>query len=326
MHGNDLPMSAATTGPAQARNVREIIQGMPLAFNSARASGLRAVLQFHVTGDDPGAYHLRIAAGRCTFHEGVADDATTVITTPSEVWLAVAQGKLDGGKAMMEGLYTVSGDFGLMMQMEGLFSGTEADTRPVGEPGGPIRIPGMAWMTVAFIPWIIHWVLTGIGLGAIWSIGLPLVLGAGLWLYRRAFIKPTWLDAGGPLFFAAAGIISLLAPGFWMLYGAVLGSLAMAGIWMGTLATDTPLTADYSCWNYPPEIARNRLFLKTNGVITVFWAAVFLLQAAITLAGIAYPAQESLWLVVRYLTLVPGFWFTGWFQKWYPAHVAAGRE
>jgi putative sterol carrier protein len=326
MHGDDLPKSAASSGAAQARNVREIIQGMPLVFNSARAGDLRAVLQFHVTGDDPGAYHLRIAGGRCTFHEGVAGDATTVITTPSEVWLAVARGELDGGQAMMEGLYTVSGDFGLMMQMEGLFSGTDAEARPVSEPGGPIRIPGMTWMTVAFIPWIIHWVLTGVGLTALWSIGLPLVLGAGLWLYRRAFIKSTWLDAGGPLFFAAAGVISLLAPGFWALYGEVLGSLVMVGIWMGTLATDTPLTADYSRWNYPPEMARNRLFLKTNGIITVFWAAVFLLQAAITLAGIAYPAQESLWLVVRYLTLVPGFWFTGWFQKWYPAHVASGRE
>jgi putative sterol carrier protein len=264
MYGDDLS-TAASTGAAQARNVREVIQGMALVFNPGRAGDLRAVLQFHVTGDDPGAYHLHIADGRCTFHEGVASDATTTITTPPEVWLAVAQGELDGGRAMMEGLYTVSGDFGLMMQMEGLFSGADAEAKPIGEPGGPIRIPGMTWMTVAFIPWIIHWVLAGVGLKAPWSIGLPLVLGAGLWLYRRAFIKPTWLDAGGPLFFAAAGVISLLAPDFWALYGEVLGSLAMAGIWMGTLATDTPLTADYSRWNYPPEMARNPLFLNHAG-------------------------------------------------------------
>jgi putative sterol carrier protein len=319
--GAGRPLSAPSAPPLA---LRETIAGMARVFNPARAGDLRAVLQFHITGDDPGAYHLRIAAGECTFHEGVAGDATTTITAPAEVWLAIAQGELDGGQAMMDGLYTVSGDFGLMMQMEALFSSAEARGESVVEPGGPIKIPGMAWMTVAFIPWIVHWVLAGMSLGAIWSVGVPLVLGVGLWLYRRAFIKPTWLDAGGPLFFTTAGIISLLAPGFWRLYGDVLGSLAMAGIWMGTLATDTPLTADYSRWNYPPELARNPLFLKTNGVITVFWAAVFLLQAAITLVGIAYPAQVLLWLAVRYLMLVPGFWFTAWFQEWYPAHVAAG--
>ena len=71
------------------------------------------------SGGEPGEYYLSIAHGTCTFCEGIADHATTTITTPAEVWLAIARGDKDGGQAMMQGLYTVSGDFGLMMQMEG---------------------------------------------------------------------------------------------------------------------------------------------------------------------------------------------------------------
>jgi hypothetical protein len=186
----------------------------------------------------------------------------------------------------------------------------------------------MTWLTIAFVPWIVHWVLAstmlaGIGLGPLWNIGLPLALSAAVWLYRRTYIAPTWLDTGSPIFFASAGLLSLLAPGFWATYGDVLGSLTLAGIWMGTLATGTPLTAEYSRWNYPPELAHDALFIKTNAILTAFWAAVFLLQAVLSLASVANPERESLWMIVRYSTLVPAFWFTSWFQRWYPAHIAA---
>jgi putative sterol carrier protein len=304
-------------------SAREAINGMPSAFNPARAGDLQAIIQFHVTGSDPGEYHLRIADGTCVYSEGIADDATTTIATPSEVWLAVARGEMDGARAMVRGLYSVSGDLSLMMRMEGLFSGAEAGAAQANVLGGPLPIPGMTWLTVAFVPWIVHWVLGGMGLGPLWNIGLPFALSAAIWLYRRTYITTTWLDTGSPIWFAVAGLFRWLASGFWATYGGVLGSLAMAGMWMGTLATDTPLTADYSRWKVPPELARDALFIKTNAILTAFWAAVFLLQAAIELAGVASSGHENAWIVFRYATLIPAFWFTSWFQKWYPAHVAA---
>lgn len=310
----------------QADGVRQIIEGMALAFNPARAGDRRAVLQFRVTGGDPVDCYLRIADGTCTYHQGIAQDATTTITTPADVWASVARGEMDGAEALMQGLYTVSGDFTLMTELDSLFSGADAGPPPATRPGGPIAISGMAWMSVAFVPWIVHWVLGGLDLGGLWSIGLPPALSAAVWLYRRRYIETTWLDTGSVLFFAAAGALALLDPSFWATYGGVVGSLVMAGAWMGTLATDTPLTAGYSRWSYPPELANNPLFIRTNAAITAFWGAVFLAQAGISLLAVAHPAQRLLWTVVRYLTLVPGLWFTAWFQRWYPAHVAAGAQ
>jgi putative sterol carrier protein len=322
-HGRPPP-AAVTSDAAQGGNVRHLLEGMASSFNPARAGDLCAVLQFHVSGEDPGEYHFRIAEGTCTFSEGTASDATTTITTPSDVWISIARGKIGGAEAMMQGLYTVSGDFSLMLEMGGLFSGAEGGSAPVAKPSGPIAIPGIAWMTVSFVPWIACWVLGGLSLGALWGTSLSLVLSAAIWLYRHRFIETTWLDTGSVVYFAAAGVLALLDAGFWTTYGGVVGSLAMAGIWMATLATDTPLTADYSRWSYPPELARNPLFLKTNAVITAFWVAVFLTQTVISLVSTAHPAQSLLWTTVRYITLLPGAWFTAWFQKWYPAHVAAG--
>lgn len=320
------PPATATPDTARGGSVRRLIEGMTAQFNPARAGDLRAVLQFHVTGEEPGDYHLRIADGACTFHEGSASGATTTITTPSAVWTAICRGETSGAEAMLQGLYTVSGDFSFMGRMDGLFSGADAGSAPLPKPGGPIAVSGMAWMTIAFVPWIVCWVLSGLGLGALSSAGIPLVLSTVIWLYRRRFIETTWLDTGSVVHFAASSLLALLDPSFWTTYGGVVGSLAMAGIWMGTLATDAPLTADYSRWGYPPELASHPLFLKTNAVITAFWAAVFLTQAAITLMGIAHPTQSLLWTAARYATLAPGMWFTTWFQKWYPAHVAAGRQ
>jgi hypothetical protein len=140
----------------------------------------------------------------------------------------------------------------------------------------------------------LHWVLAGISLGPSWHIGLTSLLSTVVWLYRHRNTVPTWLDTGSPIYFSAAGLLSLLAPDFWATYGDVLVGLAMAGIWMGTLATGTPPTAECSRWSYRPELARDSLFVRTNAILTAFWAAVFMVQIVLALAGAANPARERL--------------------------------
>jgi len=49
-------------------NLRQTIEGMPLTFNAEAAGNLTAVIQFDVTGVEPGVYHLSITKGECTFH------------------------------------------------------------------------------------------------------------------------------------------------------------------------------------------------------------------------------------------------------------------
>ena len=77
-------------------NIRQTIEGMPLTFNRDAADGLTAVIQFDISGDDSGSYHLAIADSECTFHTGPAAAPTLTITTPSEVWLKISRGEISG--------------------------------------------------------------------------------------------------------------------------------------------------------------------------------------------------------------------------------------
>ncbi|MGA2465252.1 MAG: SCP2 sterol-binding domain-containing protein, partial [Thermodesulfobacteriota bacterium] len=54
-------------------------------------------------------------------NEGKVDSPTLTIKTPSEIWLAIANGELDGQKGFMEGKYTAVGDMSLLMRMKSLF-------------------------------------------------------------------------------------------------------------------------------------------------------------------------------------------------------------
>ncbi len=322
-----LPVGDLGQGP---RTCREAILGMAAVFNPAAAGDLYADIQFVVTGDEPGNYVLRIRDRRCTAHEGTVSRPTMTIHTPADVWLKIARNELSGQAAYVKGLYRVEGDFSLLLRFGNLFSGPEGPSppsEPVAVPPeeetvqrGPIRIPGMAWLTLAFIPWIVHWATMDIpGLGLWVSLGVPLLLGALIWGYRRLFARPTWMETGTPVYFALAGLATFLGNRFFADYGGVLGYLALAGIWLGTLAAERPLTAEYSKWSYPPALWKHPVFLRTNAIITTAWGWVYLLMAVLALAGHAQPEQALLWTVVRNLLLVPAFAFTAWFQKWYPA-------
>ncbi len=106
----------------QRLTCREIISGMPNAFNAEAAGDLAAIIYYKVTGKEPGDYYLEIADGSCTFHEGTPSSPTLTIETPSEVWVSISLGELDGRKAFMEQKYKTSGNFGLLMKLNSLFS------------------------------------------------------------------------------------------------------------------------------------------------------------------------------------------------------------
>ncbi|MCP4164748.1 MAG: hypothetical protein GY759_02505 [Chloroflexi bacterium] len=104
-----------------ALNCHDTIAGMPTVFNAEAAGDMTADIQFDVSGDEPGAYYLHIENGDCTFYEGQAPAPTMTIHTPSEVWLAVSRGEMDGQMAFMQQKYTVEGDFSLLLKLNDLF-------------------------------------------------------------------------------------------------------------------------------------------------------------------------------------------------------------
>ena len=109
--------------PPEGRDtMRDLIAGMATVFNPKEAGDLRAVVQFEVTGQEPGEYHLDMAQGHCTAYEGKHTQPTLTIHTPSKVWMAISRGELNGAMAMMTGKYSVKGDLGLLMRFSKLFA------------------------------------------------------------------------------------------------------------------------------------------------------------------------------------------------------------
>ncbi len=108
--------------PPDNLTCRDLIRGMPLSFDARAAGGLRAIIQFRITGAEPGDYYLHIANGECAFHEGVFHTPDVSIHARSDVWLAIARGTLDGTLAYLTGRYRVEGNVWLLMRMKALFS------------------------------------------------------------------------------------------------------------------------------------------------------------------------------------------------------------
>jgi putative sterol carrier protein len=102
-------------------SIKEIMEGMPLAFQPDKAGGANATIQFNFTGGEPGNYTVKVADGKCEVTEGTADSPTVAINSPSEVWLKITRRELDGATAFMSGQFTFTGDMGVLMQMQNWF-------------------------------------------------------------------------------------------------------------------------------------------------------------------------------------------------------------
>ena len=100
----------------------DLIMDMMKAFDpNVVPSDLIADIQFHVIGKEPGDYFLHIENGKCTLQEGVSKSPKATIKTPSEVWIAIIKGEIDGQKAFFEQKFTLEGDLMLLLQLRNMF-------------------------------------------------------------------------------------------------------------------------------------------------------------------------------------------------------------
>jgi SCP-2 sterol transfer family len=115
------PLYFRVRPPGLPDAVEPLVMGMPMVFDRKAAGDARASIQFCVSGDEPGDYHVRIAGGRCVSTEGRAPSADLTIYTPDAVWVRIAHGELDGGQALAEGLYRAEGDLAVLAKINEWF-------------------------------------------------------------------------------------------------------------------------------------------------------------------------------------------------------------
>lgn len=263
--------------------------------------------------------------------EGFSSDFTTRINTPLSVWRSIASGEIAGDEALMKHLYSVEGDFDLMMHWDDYFgaaSGADVGEKDVGETGavagggtaaGANASEPKTNMLLLLTPWIVFWVAAAIDgfWGSLVSIAVCVLLPV---LMRRT--KATAYDQISALIVAACSIAllvgaspALVIPVSYLLFGLM---------WTVSCFFKVPLTAHYSKNSYNGEAAlRNPIFMRTNRILTAAWGVLYLITPIWTYFIMQTDAASFVGAINSVLPALMGI-FTAWFQKWYPRHIARG--
>lgn len=261
--------------------------------------------------------------------DGFADAFTTRINTPFDVWRSIASGEIAGDEALMKHLYSVEGDFDLMMHwddffgaassagannsdaLEGVSSGDEGNGKSASEP--------KTNMLLLLIPWIVFWVVASIDgfWGSLISVTVCVLLPV---LMHRT--KATLYDQISGLGVGACSVAllagaspNLVIPVSYLLFGLM---------WTVSCFLKVPLTAHYSKNSYNGEAAlRNPIFMRTNRILTAAWGVLYLVTPIWTYFIMQTDAASYVGAINSVLPALMGV-FTAWFQKWYPRHIARG--
>lgn len=98
-----------------------LFSGMVDRFNGSAAEGLKAVLQFSMTGPQSGEFFIDIKDSTATLVQGVDRSPELLVEIDSEDWVAVVEGRLSGTQAFMSGKMKVKGDMNLLLILDQLF-------------------------------------------------------------------------------------------------------------------------------------------------------------------------------------------------------------
>ena len=292
---------------------------MAALYKKDAYDGKERVLEIHFTDLDH-TYQIRLSkTGSEVFTDGSLS-STTHIDTPFTVWSAISRGEIGGAEALGKQMYTVSGDFSLMIDWDKFFGSTSGVKKTEKAPQNTIEQKKPSMMTM-LIPWITFWIAVSINpeVGAV--ITLLVIATIPFIMRKHNFVIWDQLSmAAVALLSAAANITG---------NGALptnIGYLVFGLFWLLSCLTKEPLCATYVKYNYGGESAhQNPLFMKTNYILAAAWGVLYVLTAVWTFLLRKVGFGNTLILVNNLIPVLMGL-FTAWFQKWYPARMARGKR
>lgn len=86
-------------------------------------AGMEGILQFNITGENGGVWHILIKEGKGEVKKGEHETPTTTFTVDSADWLALVQRKVDPQAIFMSGKLKIAGDMSLAMRLGQIIRG-----------------------------------------------------------------------------------------------------------------------------------------------------------------------------------------------------------
>ena len=102
-------------------DLQAIMDQLQRAFQSERATGINASIQFHITGEQGGDWYATIQDKKLTLNQGTVASPKLTITANSADLFNVFTGKVAPMQAYMSGKIQARGDLGLGMRLTDLF-------------------------------------------------------------------------------------------------------------------------------------------------------------------------------------------------------------
>lgn len=293
---------------------------MAALFNKEAYDGKPRVLEMNYT-DIGEAYQIELTSEGSQVHSDGRLTPTTRINSTFELWSAIARGEIEGSDALGKGLYSVTGDFSLMINWDKFFRSENQGSKPSAstpeKANSDLKPPSMVTM---LIPWITFWVAVSINvpIGSLVTLGVVALM--------PSLMRKHQLVVWDRLSFAMTAALSILAN--LTQNGDLttnLGYLGFGLLWLGSCFTREPLCAAYVKHNYGGESAKNNpIFMRTNYILAAAWGGLYLLTALWTFVLRRHGFGSILLIINNLVPAVMGT-FTSWFQGWYPAWVASGR-
>lgn len=307
-----------TTGEKEPNDL-VFTRQMAALYKKDAYDGKDRVLEIHFTDLDH-TYQIQLSkTGSEVFTDGSLS-STTRIDTPFTVWSAISRGEIGGAEALGKQMYTVSGDFSLMIDWDKFFGSTSGVKKTEKAPQNTIEQKKPSMITM-LIPWITFWIAVSINpeVGAV----ITLLVIATIPFIMRKHNFVIW----DQLSMAAVALLSVAAniTG----NGALptnIGYLIFGLFWLLSCLTKEPLCATYVKYNYGGESAhQNPLFMKTNYILAAAWGVLYVLTAVWTFLLRNAGLGNVLIIINNLIPVLMGL-FTGWFEKWYPARMARGKR
>lgn len=305
------PVEGDTAPPPSA--AERFMRQMRACYRPESDACTEALLEFHFA--DLGETHrMQITQRTCRLlDDSVRSPYTTRIECDFALWQSISEKSVDGATAILDGRLKVRGDFQIMLRLDRMFSLKADPSLPPDRRKAP-------QMGLLLAPWILFWIFAPMHL--FWGATAGMAACCAVLLRQKATRSTPYESIGTTLF------TGLALSTFWNISGAaslMATSYLLFGIlWLCSCLRQVPLTAWYVCAAYGgQEILSNRLFLRTNRILTFLWSMVYLLTAVWTVWLMSTPLAPWTGILNNAAPVLMGL-FTAWFAQWYPAKVARG--
>ncbi len=293
---------------------------MAALYNVQAYDGKDRVLEMHYTDLGTTWQILLGKEGSKVFTDGSLI-ATTRIDTPYSVWLSIAKGEIEGPEALGRQMYSVSGDFSLMIHWDKFFGDQKREAgnkkEETGESDG-LKPPAMISMLIL---WMALWIAVSIDPMVGSAVTLAITALVPLLMRKHRFVIWDQISFAAAALLAAAANITgngdLPTNAGYLIFGLM---------WLGSCLTKEPLCAAYVKYGYGGDSAlRNPIFMRTNYILAACWGMLYVLTAVWTWIFRRMGLGNSLLVINNLVPVVMGM-FTVWFEKWYPAWAARGGK